>query len=101
MSKVTKVVNLRTDKYDVYIGRPGKGEIGLFGNPYPLAKESERGSILEKYKKFFLARLEHDDEFKTEVLKLNGKTLGCFCKPRPCHGDIICEYLNGLNNVDE
>ena len=34
----------------------------------------------------------------TNVVKLKGKTLGCFCKPYPCHGDIIAEYLNLLTN---
>jgi hypothetical protein len=24
-----------------------------------------------------------------DLLDLDGKTLGCFCKPKGCHGDII------------
>lgn len=27
---------------------------------------------------------------------MQGKTLGCFCKPHPCHGDIIKEYLDRM-----
>ena len=32
----TTVVNLFKNKYDVYIGRAGKGQDGYFGNPFPL-----------------------------------------------------------------
>jgi hypothetical protein len=27
------------------------------------------------------------------VLKLRGKSLVCFCKPKPCHGDIYVQIL--------
>lgn len=30
---MTKVVNIRKDDNDVYIGRAGKGQEGYFGNP--------------------------------------------------------------------
>jgi hypothetical protein len=26
--------------------------------------------------------------------ELEGKTLGCFCKPKPCHGDVLLELLS-------
>lgn len=32
----TRVVNIYKEKYDVYIGRAGRGENGYFGNPYQL-----------------------------------------------------------------
>lgn len=92
----TKVVNLYKEKYDVYIGRSGKGMDGYFGNPIKLNKNDERGSTLEKYKEYFFNRLENDNEFKQKIHELKDKTLGCFCKPKPCHGDIIVEYLNNL-----
>lgn len=28
--------------------------------------------------------------------ELKGKILGCFCKPKACHCDIIKEYLDNL-----
>ena len=94
----TKVVNLRNHDYDVYIGRQGKGEDGYFGNPFWLSKESERGSTIENYKKYFFNRLENDEEFKKRIHALKGLTLGCFCKPYPCHGDVIKNYLDNLND---
>ena len=93
----TKVVNIRNHKYDVYIGRAGRGQDGYFGNPFALKADEARGSSLEKYRKYFNNRLETDPEFRRRILALKGKTLGCFCKPHPCHGDIIAEYVDFLN----
>lgn len=92
----TTVVNLKNKKYDVYIGRTGKGMDGYFGNPFKIKAGDNRGSTLEKYKIYFFNRLETDPEFKARIFKLRGKTLGCFCKPNPCHGDVISEYLNSF-----
>lgn len=93
---MTTVVNIYKEKYDVYIGRKGKGNDGYFGNPYPLLKGEDSGATLEKFKEYFLNRLEKDTEFKAKVISLRGKRLGCFCKPKKCHGDIIANYLDNL-----
>ena len=82
-----KVVNKYVDKYDVYIGRGS-----IFGNPFPVAKYG-REECLRLYKLYFDKRIKEDLEFKKAVLSLKGKVLGCFCKPKDCHGDIIVEYL--------
>lgn len=97
----TKVVNLYKEQYDVYIGRAGKGRDGYFGNPFPLLKGDERGSTLEKYKQWFYNRLKIDREFELKISELKGKTLGCFCKPNACHGDIIKEYLDSHTDFVE
>ena len=97
---MTKVINKNKESYDVYIGRGS-----IFGNPFthlPLknthAREqvSSREEAIERYEEYFFNRLEHDEEFLIEVLKLKDKTLGCYCKPKSCHGDVISEFLNKL-----
>lgn len=93
MSRTT-VVNLRKTKYDVYIGRAGKGMDGYYGNPFRLEREEDRVAILRKYEEWFYDRLERDSVFKARVHELKGKVLGCFCAPKLCHGLIIAEYLN-------
>lgn len=91
----TRVVNiLKTKDYDVYIGRGGQGKDGYFGNPFRLSPEESRGATLERYKTYFNNRIANDPEFKQRVLLLKDKTLGCFCKPHACHGDIIAEWLD-------
>lgn len=87
----TCVVNLRTAKYDVYIGRRGRGQSGYFGNPFSAREHG--AAALDKYREYFQARLLTDSEFKRRVEGLRGKVLGCFCKPGPCHGDVIVEHL--------
>lgn len=87
MSAATRVVNLRRERFDVYIGRAGKGQDGYFGNPF----KADEG--LATFRSYFLTKLARDAEFKRRVSELRGKVLGCFCKPGPCHGDVIVEWL--------
>jgi hypothetical protein len=44
----TKVVNLRKDKYDVYIGRGSK-----WGNPYYMQFPEQRDEVCDKYEEWF------------------------------------------------
>lgn len=93
--RVTRVVNLRREPYDVYIGRVGKGQEGYFGNPFRLEKGGDRAVVIARYREWFLRRLEEDAEFRERVLALRGMRLGCFCAPATCHGDVIVEWLEG------
>lgn len=108
----TTVVNkTKTDRYTVYIGRATEGEAtkhinstapgerGWLGNPYP---ESDYGRerCIELFREDFIERLE-DDEFRDRLDELEGETLGCYCKPEACHGDVIAAYLDGgLEAID-
>ena len=89
---ITKVVNVRrTKNYDVYIGRGSS-----WGNPYAIGPDDDREEVIRKYKYDF------DRGFlkggKEDFRELAGKTLGCYCKPEPCHGDVIAAYLNALDD---
>lgn len=90
----TTVVNMRLSAYDVAIDRSGP-----FGNPFHLRSEGERGTVLHQYREYFYNRVDIDPEFRTAVLALRGKRLGCHCAgdgkrpPRLCHGMIIVEWL--------
>lgn len=88
---MTTVHNKYKEKYDVYIGRPT-----IFGNPYEIGKDGNREDVVNKYRKYFTERIQTDMSFRRQVLTLRGKRLGCFCKPKECHGDVICEYLNRI-----
>jgi hypothetical protein len=91
----TRVVNLRREPYDVYIGRPGHDQDGYFGNPFRIpANVKARATVLAKYREWFLLRVADDPEFRRRVLALRGKVLGCFCKPAACHGDVIAEWVD-------
>lgn len=99
----TKLVNQkRADAFDVDIGRADYGESnmnntpvgepGWLGNPYPKGDHG-REECIELFREDFVERLQADPEFRSAVEDLQGKTLGCYCKPKACHGDVILEFL--------
>lgn len=106
---MTTVVNLRTSPhYDVYIGRAGHGKDGYFGNPHPVNQpcplcqtSHARGEAIIAYMKTFKQRIQTDPEFRRRELALKGKRLGCFCKPRDCHGDVIVAWLQSHSNLTQ
>jgi hypothetical protein len=77
------VVHCKQSKYDVYIGRPGP-----YGNPFEIGKDGTREEVVEKYAEWVLTQPELLATIKTE---LKNKTLGCWCAPKLCHGDILVE----------
>lgn len=92
----TKLVNMSRH------GREGVTPIDRstrFGNPFRLEKDggeySREGSI-EAYREWFSEKVENDPEFRQAVENLRGKTLGCWCKPKACHGDVVVEYLHSI-----
>lgn len=95
----TTVVNIRYSKYDIYIGRAGHGHSGYFGNPFSASKNGGRENAIALYREYFYKRLRVDPEFARRTKGLKGKRLGCFCKPKNCHGDIIVEYLERIMKV--
>lgn len=95
----TVVVNINDNvPYDVYIGRAGHGEDGYFGN-YHGGDGIPRTVALANYRQDFKVRIRLDPKFRTAIHELRGKRLGCFCKPLPCHGDLIVQYLDGQLDV--
>jgi hypothetical protein len=101
----TRVVHIADEPYDVYIGRAGHGQDGTFGNPCvpgqpcPECGATHRGpaSTLVCFAQYFLRRVEADPTFRTQVLMLRGKTLGCFCRTSACHASVIATWLNTMS----
>ncbi|MBF84578.1 MAG: hypothetical protein CL489_08900 [Acidobacteria bacterium] len=83
----TKVVNVNRDQYDVYIGRGS-----IWGNPFRIGVDGTRKEVIDKYRIY----LENNEKLLYHLQTLRGKRLGCYCKPKDCHGDVI---VNTLNNV--
>jgi len=86
--KQTVVVNIKDSSCDQLIDRTT-----IFGNPFPVWKYGRDGCI-KKFETYFYERIERDLEWRAKVLELDGKILGCHCKPLDCHGDIYVEWLN-------
>lgn len=88
-----RVVNIHKEECDVYIGRGS-----LFGNPYRISKCRTRQMVIDWYREWFYHELKNP-LFNAEVEKLrSATTLGCYCKPQACHGDVIIEYLENTKS---
>lgn len=108
---MTRVVNLRKEPYEIYIGRPGKNTPNArLGNPCAIGQRCpecseihwDGGSTLPCYKKYLWRRINTDPEFKAAILSLEGKVLGCFCdNPKRCHGGVIIQYLEWYKTSDK
>lgn len=91
------VVNMRTcippwgQDGDVRIDRNTK-----WGNPYPLHNDtpSNRAVVITKYEEWLDAKLELG-QLNLDELK-GVRRLGCWCKPKQCHGDIIKKKIDAL-----
>lgn len=92
LNKDTQVVNMYKEPYDVYIGRSGKGQRSLWGNPYS-AKEFGHEECINLYRRYIHDRLKNEIGLTEELMALKGKKLGCFCRPKSCHGDVLVEMM--------
>lgn len=87
-----RVVDIRFDDYDLYIGRENKTyylKASKWANPFVIRREVDRASVLEKYRIYVL----NNPELYNSLEELNGKTLGCWCVGKKCHGHILKELL--------
>lgn len=80
-----KVVHCKKEPYDIYIGRPSK-----WGNPFVIGKDGSRKEVIDKYQQYIL----NNQQLLNDLHELKGKTLGCWCYPKPCHGDILLKLAN-------
>lgn len=85
----TRVVNLRREFCDVEICRPGK-----WGNPFAIGRDGTRTEVIEKYRQW----IKTQPHLLEQLPMLKGKRLGCYCKPLPCHGDVLVEMAEALDD---
>ena len=84
----------------VYIGRAGvvfiKGQRypkqpSPFANPFKVGRDGTREEVLEKFEALMRQRLVVTPHLLSD---LEGKTLGCWCKPAACHGDVLIKLMS-------
>ena len=83
----------------MYIGRDMSHHVtGAFGskwgNPYKTRKKDKKSlkKCLKKYEEY----VRSNPDLLNAVMELEGKELGCWCKPSPCHGDILIKLFKLL-----
>lgn len=106
----TKVVHVNSPEFRdnpeaVYIGRkvrrasdPRCNEESPWANPFQLQAEDERRVVIELFERHLRSRLvgQFGDGWKRDLLALDGKVLGCWCHPKPCHGDVLVKLIEEL-----
>lgn len=94
------VVHCKQAPYDTYIGRgrdPRTGEPGEWGNPYSHRSSRIPGVIvvatveeaIERYRRHLWAEIRSGRLSLDKLAALDCKTLGCWCAPAPCHGEVL------------
>ena len=92
---MTSVVHNQHDEFDIYIGRDAL-EIGVvgskWGNPFVMRDDTdaERERVIAAYR----AWIVDQPDLMASLEELRGKRLGCWCAPKPCHGDVLVELLS-------
>lgn len=87
-----QVVNLRTNAYDVYIGRGSP-----WGNPFRIGEHGNRQQVIEKYEDWILTQ----PNLIARIPELMDKRLGCFCSPAACHGDVLVKLARQWLAIQE
>jgi hypothetical protein len=91
-------VNQRTNNFTLYIGRAFAGfPRSKWANPYWITSGSPRETVLACYEDYVRALPELMDALH----EIDDQTLGCWCHPQPCHGDVLIklrkEQLDSLH----
>src|SRR5262245_11047920 len=97
---MSAVVHCRRASYDVYIGRgndPRTGEPGEWGNPFSHRPSRVPGVIvvptveeaIERYRRHLWTEVRSGCLLLERLAALGGKTLGCWCAPGSCHGEVL------------
>ena len=91
----TRVVHCKREPFDVYIGR-GRGS--KWGNPFTHKQGRTlarfRVATVEEALEKYEAWLRSQPELMAALPELRGRVLGCWCKPGPCHGDVLARLAD-------
>lgn len=100
----TTIVHCKKEHYDLYIGRPGP-----WGNPWTHVdskiaqfKVNTREEAVENHWRWLIGEdftdiLQDERQYILDNLyRLKDKRLGCWCKPKLCHGDNYKKLIEKL-----
>lgn len=83
------VVHCKQTPHTHYIGRPS-----LLGNPFQIGPAGTREDVIAKFE----MHARSHPEVMSVISRLPADAvLGCWCAPRPCHGDVIMKLWKELH----
>ena len=86
----TKVVHCKKSKYDISCGRPSK-----WGNCFEIGKDGDRDEVIQKYEDWIICG--EGQRLLKLLNELKGRILGCWCKPKKCHCDILANLAENFD----
>jgi hypothetical protein len=91
------VVNRTKEREDLYIGRGT-----IWGNPYRLENDTpkERDRVISLYSEYLWGKIALGEITVEMLLSLDGKKLGCWCKPKACHGDVLASAVAWAKTIN-
>eukprot|EP00931_Biecheleriopsis_adriatica_P000419 TRINITY_DN100443_c0_g1_i1.p1 TRINITY_DN100443_c0_g1~~TRINITY_DN100443_c0_g1_i1.p1 ORF type:complete len:170 (+),score=33.48 TRINITY_DN100443_c0_g1_i1:23-532(+) len=100
------------DSTNLYVGRHGRIFIhdgkekrilhysaSKWQNPFKISASVTRQQVCDRYRGALLDGSLKDSEgqpLREQLQELRGLRLGCWCKPAPCHADVLAELVNRL-----
>ena len=84
---MTWVVNIKRERCDVRIDRSTR-----WGNPFRIGIDGDRDQVCDLHAEW----IQTQPHLLAALHKLKGKRLGCWCKPRRCHGDTLKKLIDAL-----
>jgi hypothetical protein len=79
-----QIVHCNKEHFDLFIGRPSK-----WSNKFIIGVDGTRAQVIAKYRKW----IRTQPKLLDSIHELDGKVLGCWCDPKPCHGQVLLELL--------
>lgn len=89
---------------DVYIGRRmTMGGWNLpeskWANPFTIKEYKTAEEVCKRYEAYMRKRLETEPRLKEELGLLRGRRLGCWCAPKPCHGNVLVRLIREMSDI--
>ena len=73
----------------------------IWGNPYKIGEDGTRIEVVARYEHFLRGMVLNPDTkiTITDIAKLSGRILLCWCMPELCHGNVLAKYADYINHV--
>ena len=91
---------IKENQLYIYCGRSKNDNPNSLGNPFPVNDKRNLTTSINLFRNYFLrdqiSLSQKFNDYIFEMIKTNKLTklyLGCFCKPKDCHTDVIKEEL--------
>lgn len=99
---LTVVVSMRENRHANLIS--WADEAGLYvridrrtewGNPFEVDVDGDRETVINYYDDLYMP---YKRGLQAKLESLRGKALGCWCAPEPCHGDVLVELAEQVQD---